>query len=164
MTEISVTVGIDGAALPARRDDAEHEAGDDRENVLRDHQQERRGQPRQDHFDHGLPGHEGIAEVAPCHVAEIDQELARQGIVQAELAPKIGDVFGRYCRVADDVGDRVAGREPDEEEVDDHDDEQDRQQLNKPHEHISGHRAGIHAQLAFAPDALTMGSHRSASD
>ena len=81
----------------------------------------------------------------PAHIAEIDQELLRgSGCPGRACRRRSATCSSGIRRVADDVGDRVARREPDQEEVDNDNNEDDRYELREASKCERGDRAGRH--------------------
>ena len=116
---------IDAAVAEARREHAEHDPAQRAEEHRRDHQLQRRGQPLGDVVEHRPLGAEGGAEVAGDEIADIDDVLLRNALVQAPaLAGGLDDLRVVHLPLADQRSERVGLGEMREEESDGGDAEQ----------------------------------------
>ncbi|MGY4367426.1 phage protein D [Bradyrhizobium sp. LB1.3] len=110
----------------ARREGAEQDAEHQRDRERGQRQQQRRRQPLQDQLRHWCLLAEGEAEVERHDALDVDEELLGQRLVEAELLPELLDEDLVTCTGLARHHDRgVAGRKPDQEEIEDDDREQD---------------------------------------
>jgi hypothetical protein len=137
--------GVEPRPREARRKGSEQDAEHQRDRERRQRQQQRRRQPLQDQLRYRRLLAERETEVERHDALDVNEELLGQRLVEAELLPELLDedlVTGAGLARHHDRG--IAGRKPDQEEVEDDDREQDDHAL---HDTLSDE--GEHDQIAM---------------
>jgi hypothetical protein len=127
---------------PPRRRDAQRHRHHDREQQRREHQFERGRKPHQQLLTHRLAGGQGIAEVTARQVAQVQQELLGQALVQAQL---FAHLRHRLLRAGGPGKERrwIARQRAREQEGDEHDAEQVWQRTQQPSGDLCKHGSGL---------------------
>ena len=111
-------------------DDADRHPDEEREDERAGGEQERRGQPLQDHLERGPLGADRSAEVPGDRVPEKARVLHDEGLVEAERRTQVADLLGRGL-FAEHHRRRIPGREMEQREHHDGDEPQERDRLQR---------------------------------
>ena len=114
------------AVQPARGQRAEQRPRHDREDQRREHKQNRGPHPAQNKVENGLVEEIAVAEIAVRDLADVNQQLLGDALVELEAVPQLEhELLIHSAHLPGDGLHDVAGGEPDEREVEHDDREQE---------------------------------------